>query len=140
MPLISNSVFIKALPNPQLLIAGIFLFSASALFATEECPAPPETSISEMQPIEFDQDQSITQRAMLEVLGSQHFAEIEIDDELSELWLQKYLESLDPSHAYLLQADIREFRQNFATELDDLAKAGDLTAAKEIYDRFRGRA
>ncbi|MBT5331129.1 MAG: carboxy terminal-processing peptidase, partial [Porticoccaceae bacterium] len=47
---------------------------------------------------------------------------------------------LDPSHAYLLQADIREFRQNFATELDDLAKAGDLTAAKEIYDRFRGRA
>ena len=93
-----------------------------------------------MQPIEFDQDQSITQRAMLEVLGSQHFAEIEIDDELSELWLQKYLESLDPSHAYLLQADIREFRQNFATELDDLAKAGDLTAAKEIYDRFRGRA
>ena len=140
MPLISNSVFIKALPNPQLLIAGIFLFSASALFAAEECPAPPETSISEMQPIEFDQDQSITQRAMLEVLGSQHFAEIEIDDELSELWLQKYLESLDPSHAYLLQADIREFRQNFATELDDLAKAGDLTAAKEIYDRFRGRA
>lgn len=140
MPLISNSVLIKALPNPQLLIAGVFLFSASALFAAEECPAPPETSISEMQPIEFDQDQSITQRAMLEVLGSQHFAEIEIDDELSELWLQKYLESLDPSHAYLLQADIREFRQNYATELDDLAKAGDLTAAKEIYDRFRGRA
>ena len=140
MPLISNSVLIKALPNPQLLIAGVFLFSASALFAAEECPAPPETSISEMQPIEFDQDQSITQRAMLEVLGSQHFAEIEIDDELSELWLQKYLESLDPSHAYLLQADIREFRQNYATELDDLAKAGDLTAAKEIYDRFRSRA
>ena len=123
----------------SLLLGSLLLFPL-ALFAAEDCPAPPETAITEIQPIEFDRNQSVTQRAMLEVLGTQHFADISVDDELSEQWLQKYLESLDPSHAYLLQSDVREFRQKYATELDDMAEAGDLTAAKEIYDRFRGRA
>ncbi len=127
---------IKAAP----LIAALLLLGPLTLWAAEDCPAPPETSISEIQPIEFDRNQSITQRAMLEVLGTQHFADIAVNDSLSEDWLQKYLESLDPSHAYFLQSDIQEFRQKYALELDDMAKQGDLTAAKEIYDRFRERA
>lgn len=135
-----NSLFDTRKLSLRSLAAGLLFISPMALLAAKDCPAPPETSVSEIQPIEFDRDQSITQRAMLEVLSKQHFADIAVDDELSEKWFQKYLESLDPSHAYLLQSDIREFRQKYETELDDLAKDGDLTAAKEIYDRFRGRA
>ena len=126
--------------NSRNLLAALLLISPTLLFAAEDCPAPPVTSISEIQPIEFDRDQSVTQRAMLDVLSNQHFADIAIDDALSEQWLEKYLESLDPSHAYLLQSDVQEFRQNYSTQLDDLAREGDLSAAKEIYDRFRSRA
>ena len=122
------------------LVIGLLLSSPVAVFAQDDCPAPMDFAISEIQPIEFEASQGITQRAILEVLGSQAFAEIAVDDDLSEQWLQKYLENLDPAHAYLLQSDIAEFREKYSDRLDDMAKAGDLSAAKEIYDRFRDRA
>lgn len=121
------------------LLIGLAASVPLALYA-QDCPAPLEYSISDIQPIEFEDSQGITQRAILEVLNRQAFAEISIDDDLSEQWFERYLENLDPAHAYLLQSDIREFEAKYSTQLDDLAKAGDLSAAKEIYDRYRSRA
>jgi carboxyl-terminal processing protease len=122
--------------GPLLLLASTF---PAALYAAEDCPAPIVNAVSDIQPIEFDRAQGVTQRAILDALSNQAFAEIEIDDALSALWLEKYLENLDPAHAYLLQSDIREFRQKYSDQLDDLAEEGDMSAAKEIYDRFRDR-
>ena len=121
------------------LLIGLAATAPLALYA-QDCPAPLEYSISDIQPIEFEESQGITQKAMLDVLNRQAFAEIVIDDDLSERWFERYLENLDPAHAYLLQSDIREFEAKYSTQLDDLAKAGDLSAAKEIYDRYRSRA
>ena len=121
------------------LLIGLAASVPLALYA-QDCPAPLEYSISDIQPIEFEDSQGITQRAILEVLNRQAFAEISIDDDLSEQWFERFLENLDPAHAYLLQSDIREFEAKYSTQLDDLAKAGDLSAAKEIYDRYRSRA
>ena len=121
------------------LFIGLAAATPIALYA-QDCPAPLEYSISDIQPIELEDSQGITQRAILEVLNRQAFAEITIDDDLSERWFERYLENLDPGHTYLLQSDVQEFEEKYAHQLDDLAKAGDLSAAKEIYDRYRERA
>ena len=121
------------------LLIGLAASVPLALYA-QDCPAPLEYSISDIQPIELEDSQGITQRAILEVLNRQAFAEITIDDDLSERWFERYLENLDPGHTYLLQSDVQEFEEKYAHQLDDLAKAGDLSAAKEIYDRYRERA
>lgn len=73
-------------------------------------------------------------------LKGQHIATPDVDDTVSERWLEAYLNRLDPQHWYFLASDIREFRAKYAHTLDDDLK-GDagLEAAFEIYARLQQR-
>jgi carboxyl-terminal processing protease len=110
------------------------------VFAQEQCPTPNVASITEEQVIEFQPSQNQTMLAMLDLLDQAHYADVDIDDLFSQAWLDEYLETLDPGKSFLLASDIREFEENYATRLDDLAKQGVLEPAKVIYERFRERA
>jgi carboxyl-terminal processing protease len=110
------------------------------VFAQEQCPTPNVASITEEQVIEFQPSQNQTMLAMLDLLDQAHYADVDIDDLFSQAWLDEYLEALDPGKSFLLASDIREFEENYATRLDDLAKQGVLEPAKVIYERFRDRA
>src|SRR5210317_654696 len=110
------------------------------VFAQEQCPTPNVASITEEQVIEFQPSQNQTMLAMLDLLDQAHYADVDIDDLFSQAWLDEYLETLDPGKSFLLASDIREFEENYATRLDDLAKQGVLEPAKVIYERFRYRA
>ena len=76
---------------------------------------------------------------MLEKL---HYTREPFGDKVSERFLEKYLEALDPQHLHFFQADLSEF-DRYRTRLDNLTLAGsgvaDVRPAYEIYNRFMKR-
>ncbi|MDX1627668.1 MAG: PDZ domain-containing protein, partial [Fulvivirga sp.] len=72
------------------------------------------------------------------ILDTYHFKKIRLNDSLSAVILEDYINTLDNNHSYFLQSDIESF-QKYKTELDDLVKSGDLTPAYEIYYVFKER-
>jgi carboxyl-terminal processing protease len=73
-----------------------------------------------------------------QVLNRVHYRKVSLNDSLSEVVLNSYLESLDPYKTYFLQRDIDSFKQ-YRHRLDDDLQAGNLTAAYDIYNTFRKR-
>jgi len=72
-------------------------------------------------------------------LMDQHLSNRKLNDAISERALDMYLKNLDPQKVYFLKSDVDEFKQKWSTELDDMLKAGNYTAAFEIFDRFKQR-
>ena len=58
-----------------------------------------------------------------------------INDPVSSLMLDRYVESLDPSRSYFLASDIQDF-ERYRYRLDDAVSGGDLAPAFDIFARF----
>jgi carboxyl-terminal processing protease len=65
--------------------------------------------------------------------------ESETPETMSERVLKNYLNVLDYNHLYLTKGDVDEFHDRFAPTLADATLRGDLTAPREIFNRFRLR-
>lgn len=74
-----------------------------------------------------------------EILGSYHFRKVPLNDSLSSKILDNYIKELDFNKMNFTAQDIEGF-DKFRYELDDQLKAGDLTAAYQIYNVYRKRA
>ena len=83
--------------------------------------------------------QAETLQGILAKLNSRHYREQLVDDDLSQRFLDNYLDTLDPAHVFFYQTDINKF-QSHADKFDDYFKKGNLSAGYEIYDVFRTRA
>ena len=89
-------------------------------------------------PIEKQSDQTALYREILDRLATRHYRGQDINDELSQRYLANYIEMLDPLKSYFLQSDIEEFSQ-WSTQLDDLARRGDVTPGFVMFNRLRDR-
>jgi len=67
-----------------------------------------------------------------------HFRQAPVNDPVSSLLLDRYLESLDPSRSYFLASDIAEF-ERYRYQLDDAVTTGELEPAFAIFNRFQTR-
>lgn len=67
-----------------------------------------------------------------------HYKEPSIDDSLSIHLFNEYLEVLDPSKVYFLNADVEKFATK-KLQLDDQLKAGDVQFAYDVFNIFRKR-
>src|SRR5512145_711396 len=67
-----------------------------------------------------------------------HYRQAPVNDPVSSLVLDRYLESLDGSRSYFLASDIEEFEQ-YRYELDDAITTGKLDPAFIIFNRFQQR-
>ena len=74
-----------------------------------------------------------------EILGSYHFRKVPLNDSLSSKILDNYIKELDFNKMNFTAQDIEGF-DKFRYELDDQLKAGELTAAYQIYNVYRKRA
>ena len=124
------------------IIGALTLSLASPVFAaSKECPAGlPPIEQGALEEIRFTREHSRTMQSTVSMLRRHHYEDIQIDDDFADLWLDEYLDFLDPSKSFLLQSDIDQFEQKYSRSLDDLAADGDLTAAEEIYLIYRDRA
>ena len=72
------------------------------------------------------------------VIERGHYDPAAIDDNFSKGVYKEYIEALDPSKRFFIQADIDEFA-TFKTQIDDQIKNKDLTFFNLTYDRLMKR-
>lgn len=73
------------------------------------------------------------------LLGKNHYRDIELNDSLSSVVFTEYLNSLDANKSYFLKADVDYFSK-YEYELDDFIKRGNVDVAFQIFRIFRERA
>jgi carboxyl-terminal processing protease len=73
------------------------------------------------------------------LLERDHLSKPEVNDAISEKWARNYLEMLDPLKYYFVKSDIDEFLEK-EDELDDMIQEGDLSFAREVFERFLERS
>ena len=90
----------------------------------------------DVEPIKKESQQTALFREILDRLATRHYHGQKINDELSQRYLETYIEMLDPLKSYFLQSDIDEFAQ-WQTRLDDLARRGDVSPGFIMFNRLR---
>ena len=68
-----------------------------------------------------------------------HYSHASVDDDLSELVLERYIEALDSNRMYLLASDVEAFRK-FRYQLDDMVDHEPLNPVFDMFDVYRTRA
>lgn len=72
------------------------------------------------------------------ILDNNHYRKISLNDSLSAVILDQYIESLDNNKTYFTAADIAAF-ERYKYQIDDLTKAENVSPAYDIYNVFKER-
>ncbi len=137
-----GTLSLKKIQSVLALCAALFVVaSPGSAVPTDSCPAElPPLEEGHLAEISFGRADSRTLQSTAAMLRKNHYEEIDFDDHFSRVWLDAFLDMLDPTKSFLLQADVDLFTRKYADSLDDLSKAGDLKPAREIYTVYRDRA
>src|ERR1700761_4473822 len=100
--------------------------------------APASTSILPPGSIAPTEAQRATARKIGRILEEAHYTRAPIDDKMSELVYQRYLDFLDGQRSYFLASDIAEFSA-YRLKFDDMIRTGDVEPAYLIFARFQQR-
>lgn len=90
------------------------------------------------QRLDISKEQEKTTAEIVRSLHEYHYRDQEVNDELSQKFLQSYLDTLDPAKHYLLQTDIDRFLKH-QNKFDDDFKKGKLEQAFEVFSVYRER-
>ena len=114
--------------RPRLLLPAALLFSFALLLPsnTYADPAGPTSN-----------DRYIT-LSVVHLLKMKHLSRHELDDEISQRFMETYLKMLDPGKMYFYRSDVDEFMKH-KFQLDDLARRGDIGFGYKVYQRFLQR-
>ena len=78
---------------------------------------------------------SIT-RKVGDLIGKIHYRQVKLNDEISKLHLENFLNTLDFNHMIFLQRDVDGFHKIYATRLDDQSKMGRIRPAQQIFEVY----
>ena len=78
-------------------------------------------------------------RRVADIVAREHYRRAPLDDHLSSLILDRYLDAIDGGRSYFYASDIAEF-EHVRYDLDDAIKAGDVEPAFVIFRRYQQRS
>jgi carboxyl-terminal processing protease len=84
-----------------------------------------------------DQENYVARRVS-DIIAREHYRRAPLDDRLSSLILDRYLDAIDGGRSYFYASDIAEF-EKYRYELDDAIKNGDVEPAFVIFRRYQER-
>ena len=130
---------LKTLRRPLGWLA-LTILSALVLAATDAALRAPARAASILPPgaLAPTDDQRAIARKIGRILEETHYSRAAIDDAFSRQVYQRYLEFLDPEHAYFLASDVQEFSV-YQDKFDDMIHTGDVDPGFLIFDRFKRR-
>jgi carboxyl-terminal processing protease len=82
--------------------------------------------------------QRTTARKIGRILEDAHYSRAAIDDKMSEVVYQRYLEFLDGQRSYFLASDINDFNA-YRLQFGDMIRTGNIEPAYLIFARFQQR-
>jgi len=109
---------------------------AALLGAAMTPPAPAPAAVATLAPTE---QESYVARRVADIVAHEHYRRAPLDDHLSSLILDRYLDTVDGSRSYFLASDIAEF-EKYRYQLDDAIKTGDVEPAFVIFRRYQQRS
>ena len=125
----------------RLAAAAAFLFAAAWLSGSPQAPvssARATVSAEELPDLEPTDRQRRVSKLVSSVIERSHYRQSPINDPVSSLVLDRYLEALDSGRSYFLASDIAEF-ERYRYKLDDAVISGEIEPVFAIYNRFQQR-
>jgi carboxyl-terminal processing protease len=77
-------------------------------------------------------------RVIAYILDNNHYRKIKLNDSLSSIILDRFINELDNNKTYFLESDIKPF-EKYRTSIDDLTRNENVQPAYEIYAVFKKR-
>src|SRR5450432_563005 len=127
--------------NRSRLITGIAVCASAvglaALLGAAMTPSPaiPVASTA-LAPSE---QEDYVARRIADIIAREHYRRAPLDDRLSSLILDRYLDAIDGGRSFFYASDIAEF-ERYRYELDDAIKSGDVEPAFVIFRRYQQRS
>ena len=109
----------------------------AALLGAAMTPAPAVPAAAAML-APTDQENYVARR-VADIVAREHYRRAPLDDHLSSLILDRYLDAIDGGRSYFYASDIAEF-ERFRYQLDDAIKSGDVEPAFVIFRRYQQRS
>jgi carboxyl-terminal processing protease len=130
-------------PATIVAIAALLIFLAIAPAVTPWSNAwakTDEANTTETQPEALASSQRHYQVARLVTKLSEraHYTKTRIDNDLSVILLDNYIEGLDANRSFFLQSDVDSF-QRYRYQLDNTLRSGDLEPVFDIFNVYRQR-
>ena len=118
----------------SIIIVIIGLFSAKSF---ENKPQLIVTdSLTVLEPKDYYDDET---ELINTIISRYHYNKFTLNDSLSEVIFNRYINSLDRNRSYFLDSDIKEF-EIYKDRIDDLLLKGEVEPAYEIFKIYRERA
>src|SRR5450631_171957 len=115
---------------------GLAALLGAAMTPTSAVPAPTAAAATALAPTE---QENYVARRVSDIIAREHYRRAPLDDRLSSLILDRYLDAIDGGRSYFYASDIAEF-ERYRYELDDAIKAGDVEPAFVIFRRYQQRS
>jgi carboxyl-terminal processing protease len=109
---------------------------AALLGAAMTPPAAVPATAAALAPTE---QENYVARRVSDIIAREHYRRAPLDDRLSSLILDRYLDALDGGRSYFYASDIAEF-EKYRYELDDAIKSGDVEPAFVMFRRYQQRS
>src|ERR1700680_1346930 len=114
--------------------------SAVGLAALWAGPGPPPPAVPAATAVLAPTEQeNYVARRVADIVAREHYRRAPLDDHLSSLILDRYLDTIHGGRSYFFASDIAEF-ERYRYELDDAIKAGDVEPAFVIFRRYQQRS
>ena len=117
-------------------ICGSAIGLAALLGAAMTPPAAVQATVATLAPTE---QENYVARRVSDIIAREHYRRAPLDDRLSSLILDRYLDAIDGGRSYFYASDIAEF-EKYRYELDDAIKSGDVEPAFVIFRRYQQRS
>ena len=115
------------------------LVLACALLAgTAQAPVANAVATATSQDLAPTERQSRVSKLVSNVIERSHYRQSPINDPVSALVLDRYIEQLDGARSYFLASDIAEF-ERYRYQLDDAVVGGKLDPVFTVFNRFQQR-
>ena len=108
------------------------------LAGTAQAPVAKAVATANSQDLSPTERQRRVSKLVSNVIERSHYRQSPINDPVSALVLDRFIEQLDGSRSYFLASDIAEF-ERFKYQLDDAVVAGQLEPVFAIFNRFQTR-
>lgn len=111
----------------------LYLIFAGLLIGSVQAAIPGDTTQLKPKPVYGKEAKVVAY-----ILDNNHYRKIKLDDSLSSVILNEYLEALDNNKSYFTAQDIARF-EKYRYRLDDLTREENVDPAFDIYAVFRKR-
>jgi carboxyl-terminal processing protease len=144
MNVCDKSIFMRRMRAAMIRQTAIWLMlllASPIVLATGSQASPVASPLADSVPtiLESDQRHRQVSRMVTRFVERAHYSKINIDDELSTIILDNYINALDANKYYFRDSDITYFSR-YEDQLDDVLRSGNFNPIFDIFRLYRLRA